>query len=318
MTATTGRPLKVGIQLPEVERDVRWPEYLDMARAIEDLGFDSIWLGDHLLYRYEDGPARGPWEAWTSLAAIAASTSRIELGPLVAAPTSTTRRCSPSWPRRSTRSAAAGSSSASAPAGTRPSSGLRLPVRPPDLPLRGGVHDHPDAPARGRDRLRRPLVPGPRLRAPAARPAAGRPAADDRHERAADARAHAAPRRPVEHLVPPREPPGRRRAAPRQVDEACRAVGRDPADLEKTSAVLVGCRAGPAASRFEEGGIPPVAASPPRWPSPARLRRARASPRSSSSLDPITTSPSRRSLPSCELLDSERVRPPAAANETAC
>ena len=45
MTASTHRPLKVGIQLPEVERDVRWPELLDMIRAIEDLGFDSIWLG---------------------------------------------------------------------------------------------------------------------------------------------------------------------------------------------------------------------------------------------------------------------------------
>jgi alkanesulfonate monooxygenase SsuD/methylene tetrahydromethanopterin reductase-like flavin-dependent oxidoreductase (luciferase family) len=81
----TGRPLRVGIQLPEVERVVRWPEYLAMARAAEDVGFDTIWLGDHLLYRYEDGTARGPWEVWTMLAAVAASTSRIKLGPLVAA-----------------------------------------------------------------------------------------------------------------------------------------------------------------------------------------------------------------------------------------
>jgi probable F420-dependent oxidoreductase len=83
-TASTNRPLKVGIQLPEVERETRWSELLDMTRAIEDLGFDSVWVGEHLLYRWEDRPARGPWEAWTTLAAIAASTSRIELGPLVA------------------------------------------------------------------------------------------------------------------------------------------------------------------------------------------------------------------------------------------
>jgi alkanesulfonate monooxygenase SsuD/methylene tetrahydromethanopterin reductase-like flavin-dependent oxidoreductase (luciferase family) len=79
-----GRPLKVGVQLPEVEREVRWPEMLDMVRAIEDLGYDSIWVGEHLLYRWPDRGARGPWEAWTAMAAIAASTSRVEFGPLVA------------------------------------------------------------------------------------------------------------------------------------------------------------------------------------------------------------------------------------------
>jgi len=56
-----------------------------MARAAEDVGFDTLWLGDHLLYRYADGATRGPWEAWTMLSALAASTSRIRLGPLVAA-----------------------------------------------------------------------------------------------------------------------------------------------------------------------------------------------------------------------------------------
>jgi len=78
------RPLKVGIQLPEVEREVRWPEYVAMARLAEDVGFDSLWLGDHLLYRTPSLGTRGPWEAWTMLSALAASTSRILIGPLVA------------------------------------------------------------------------------------------------------------------------------------------------------------------------------------------------------------------------------------------
>jgi alkanesulfonate monooxygenase SsuD/methylene tetrahydromethanopterin reductase-like flavin-dependent oxidoreductase (luciferase family) len=77
--------VRVGIQLPEVEREVRWPEIAAIARAGEESKFDSIWVGDHFLYRGGGKPERGPWDAWTQLAALAAITTRVRLGPLVAA-----------------------------------------------------------------------------------------------------------------------------------------------------------------------------------------------------------------------------------------
>src|SRR5262245_41024114 len=84
-TASRTRPIAVGVQLPEVERVVRWPELKAMARLAEQVRFDSIWLGDHLLYRNPGQEATGPWEMWTTLTALAAVTEHIMLGPLVAA-----------------------------------------------------------------------------------------------------------------------------------------------------------------------------------------------------------------------------------------
>ena len=62
--------------------NVPWPELLRRCRQVEELGFDSIGLADHLV---DWAGGKGPWfELWSQLAAIAQATTRIRLATLVA------------------------------------------------------------------------------------------------------------------------------------------------------------------------------------------------------------------------------------------
>jgi alkanesulfonate monooxygenase SsuD/methylene tetrahydromethanopterin reductase-like flavin-dependent oxidoreductase (luciferase family) len=76
--------MRFGVQLPETEYEATWPQMVEMAQTAEEVGLDSLWVGDHLLYE-QGGLRTGPWEAWSLLSGLAAVTSRIALGPLVAA-----------------------------------------------------------------------------------------------------------------------------------------------------------------------------------------------------------------------------------------
>ena len=92
MTVATGsRSLKVGLMLPQTEGmrgpGVRgWSQVAEMAKLGEDVGFDSLWLVDHLVYQLAgEDLVRGVWEGWSMLSAVAAITSKVEIGTLVLA-----------------------------------------------------------------------------------------------------------------------------------------------------------------------------------------------------------------------------------------
>jgi len=61
----------------------RYSAIREMAKHIEQVGLDSIWVYDHVLYRWPGKPTDGIWECWTMLSALAEATTRVDLGTVV-------------------------------------------------------------------------------------------------------------------------------------------------------------------------------------------------------------------------------------------
>ncbi len=74
--------MKLGI-LVEAEEGLDWDSWRATYAAAERLGFDSVWLSDHLQSPWRDHNARHGLETWTALAVAMAETRRLVLGSLV-------------------------------------------------------------------------------------------------------------------------------------------------------------------------------------------------------------------------------------------
>jgi probable F420-dependent oxidoreductase len=247
MAVPAGRPLTVGLLLPTNEGMVdgampRWPELLAIARHAEAVGFDALWVADHLgvlddPLRPGDGPM-GTWECWSVLAALAAATTRIRLGSLV----SCTAFRNPALLAKmavTVDEVSGGRLTLGLGAGSQPEEFAAFGYPTDDAIgrfeeavtiigglLRDGQIDFVGRHSQARECELRPR--GPRPAGPPILIAARSPRVDRLAARHADGWNAAWPNR-AQALTP-------RIAA---IDAACRKVGRDPASLERSVGVMV-------------------------------------------------------------------------------
>jgi alkanesulfonate monooxygenase SsuD/methylene tetrahydromethanopterin reductase-like flavin-dependent oxidoreductase (luciferase family) len=79
------RPFEIGLVLPLWDSFVdgstsRWVDLRDLALRAEELGFDTVWVPDELLWRPTAEDRQGWWEAVAMAGAVAAATSRVKVG----------------------------------------------------------------------------------------------------------------------------------------------------------------------------------------------------------------------------------------------
>ena len=268
MAVPAGRPLSVGLLLATYEGMVagampRWPELLAIARHAEAVGFDALWVVDHLVVpddplRPGDGPM-GTWECWSLLAALAAATTRIGLGSLV----SCTAFRNPALLAKmavTVDEVSGGRLTLGLGAGSVPEEFAAFGYPTDDAIgrfeeavtiigglLRDGQIDFAGRHYQARECELRPR--GPRPAGPPILIGSRSPRMDRLAARHADGWTPAWPNR-AQALAP--------RIA--DIDAACREVGRDPASLERTVGVMVDLPArGP--SRIDRASDQPLAGS---------------------------------------------------------
>ena len=91
-----GTPYWLTTEVPTIQPE--WPAILHLAQTAEEVGFDNLWLVDHFQIRVDpvnvqfgrppmpaplDGQEIGVMDCWTLMGALAAATTQVTLGPLV-------------------------------------------------------------------------------------------------------------------------------------------------------------------------------------------------------------------------------------------
>lgn len=79
------RSPEIGLVLPMGDSfidgaTIRWSDIRSLATRAEEIGFDTVWTADELLWRPEGGRTQGWWECLAMTGAVAAATSRVKVG----------------------------------------------------------------------------------------------------------------------------------------------------------------------------------------------------------------------------------------------